>query len=73
MILDDAMGGVDPSIKPALLELLVRAAGHPQVLLLTDDADVAEWARIEAMTGDVAIIEAAPEAAPASIDLSRDR
>jgi hypothetical protein len=72
IVLDDALGGLDPALKPALLELLVRAAGHPQVLLLTDDDDVAEWARVEAMTGDVAIIEAAPEPTPAArIDLGR--
>jgi len=71
VILDDALADVDPATKPALLELLLRASGHPQVLLLTEDPAVAAWARLEAMTGEVAVIEAAPAASSAPmIDLS---
>ena len=63
LILDDPFGGVDPSVKPLLLELLGRSAGQPQIVFLTEDEDVASWARLEALTGDVALIEPAPEAA----------
>ena len=51
---------LDASVKPALLELLSRSAGSPQVLLLTNDPDVLTWARLEALTGEIGILEAAP-------------
>lgn len=61
LILDDPFRDLDPSMKPLLLELLGRSAGDPQVIFLTDDEDVASWARLEALTGDVALIEPAPQ------------
>lgn len=75
LILDDPFIELEQSVKPALLELLSRSAGHPQVIFLTEDRDVASWARLEALTGEVSIVEAAPEPAPApapqpTIDLS---
>jgi hypothetical protein len=48
-------------MKPRLLELLGRSAGEPQIVFLTDDPDVAAWARLEALTGEVSLIEPAPE------------
>ena len=48
-------------MKPLLLELLGRSAGDPQIVFLTEDEDVASWARLEALTGEVALIEPAPE------------
>ena len=48
-------------MKPLLLELLGRSAGEPQIVFLTEDEDVASWARLEALTGEVALIEPAPE------------
>jgi len=62
LILDEPFGDLDPSVKPALLELLSRSAGCPQVIVLTDDEDIASWARLEALTGDLAIVEPSPEA-----------
>jgi hypothetical protein len=61
LLLDDPFRGLDPAIKPMLLELLGRSAGEPQILFLTEDEDVASWARLEALTGEVALIEPAPE------------
>ncbi|MGK2950651.1 MAG: hypothetical protein ACSLFP_18920 [Acidimicrobiales bacterium] len=61
LILDDPFRELDPSMKPLLLELLGRSAGDPQVIFLTDDEDVASWARLEALTGDVSLIEPAPQ------------
>ena len=46
---------------PLLLELLGRSAGEPQIVFLTEDEDVASWARLEALTGEVALIEPTPE------------
>lgn len=84
IVLDDTFAELDKAVKPGLLELLSRSAGSPQVVFLTEDPDVADWARVEALTGEVAIIETAqpapkssarPEPAPApagpTIDLSQ--
>lgn len=61
LILDDPFVDLERSVKPSLLELLSRSSGSPQVVFLTDDEDVASWARLEALTGDLAIVEPAPE------------
>ena len=61
LLLDEPFRDLDRSVKPLLLELLGRSAGDPQIVFLTDDEDVATWARLEALAGDVALIEPAPE------------
>lgn len=57
LILDDPFTDVDPSTKLTLVELLARSAGTPQVILLTDQDEVTSWARLEALTGEVALVE----------------
>jgi hypothetical protein len=57
LVLDDPFVNFDSSVKPALLELLVEASHRQQVVLLTDDPDVAAWARLEAITGALAVVE----------------
>ena len=57
LILDDPFIGVESTVKPSLLELLGRAAGHQQIVFLTEDEDVASWARLEALTGELSILE----------------
>lgn len=57
MIVDDPFENLESTMKPMLLEMLSAAAGSPQLILLTSDEDVTSWARLEAMTGDVAVIE----------------
>jgi hypothetical protein len=64
LVLDDPFRSVDPTVKPLLLELLGTASGA-QLVYLTGDEDVASWARLETLTGDLSIIEPAPEAATA--------
>ena len=66
LIIEDPLHGSAPSTRLALLELLARAAGKPQVILLTDQDDVASWARLEALTGEVALVE--PTAEPIEPD-----
>jgi hypothetical protein len=61
LVLDDPFTDLGPSMKPALLELLGHTAGSPQLVLLTDDEDVASWARLEALTGALAIVEPQPQ------------
>jgi hypothetical protein len=56
-LLDDPFGSVEPTIKPSLLELLVRSSQHQQVVLLTEDESIVSWARVEAMTGALHLIE----------------
>ena len=60
LILDDSLNGLDPSLKAPLLEMLVRSSSMQQIVFLTEDDDVSEWARVEAMTGDLSILEPTP-------------
>lgn len=60
LLLDDPFQQLDPAVKPLLLEMLGRTAGDPQVVFLTEDEDVASWARLEALTGELSLIEPAP-------------
>ena len=62
LILDDPFVDIPSSTRLSLLELLARSSGSPQVILLTDQEDVASWARLEALTGEVALVE--PHAEP---------
>ncbi|MEZ5167841.1 MAG: hypothetical protein R2695_15660 [Acidimicrobiales bacterium] len=57
LVLDDSLNGVDVSLKAPLLEMLVRASGTQQIVFLTEDSDVTDWARVEAITGDLSILE----------------
>ncbi len=55
--LDDPLIDTDNTTKAELLEFLVSASARQQIIYLTNDEDVASWARVEAMTGLVSIIE----------------
>ncbi len=69
LILDEPLKGVPLSVKQWMLELIGRSAGSPQVLLFTSDPDIAAWAKMEAMAGQLSIIapgEAAPKKAAAT-------
>ncbi len=63
LLLDDPFVDLASSVKPSLLELLGRAAGSPQVVFFTDDEDVVSWARLEALTGELTLVEPHPERA----------
>jgi hypothetical protein len=60
LLLDEPFAGVSPSVKQWMLELVGRSAGSPQIVYLTNDPDVASWARIEAVGGELSILEPAP-------------
>lgn len=66
LLLDEPLSGVSPSVKQWVLELVGRSAGTPQIVYLTDDPDVAAWARMEALSGELAILEPAPAQEPAN-------
>jgi hypothetical protein len=55
--LDDPLTSLTPSGKARLLEQISAASKRQQIVLLTQDPDVAAWARVEALTGDLRIIE----------------
>ncbi len=57
LLLDDPFVGLDPSVRLALLELIAASAGSPQVILLTEQDDVAAWARAQSRTGEVSLLE----------------
>jgi hypothetical protein len=63
LMIDDALTEVDSAAKPELLELLTKASLNQQIIYLTQDPDVASWARVEALTGHLSIIEPVTEAA----------
>jgi hypothetical protein len=56
LILDEPLVGIDLPVKQWMLELVARTAGSPQVVYLTGDADVAAWAGIEALAGQLEVI-----------------
>lgn len=56
-LLDEPFQNLDQSVLPAMLELLVRSSEHQQIVLLSESEAVAEWARVEAMTGAIGVIE----------------
>jgi len=66
LILDEPFEGMDLAATKWLLELLTRMAGHPQLVLLTEDPDIARWAEIEQMAGDVSVVAPTPDRRPAA-------
>jgi hypothetical protein len=69
VILDDPLHSVPSAVKPELLGVIARASATQQIILLTEDPEIADWARVEAITGDLSIIE--PAVAPEGADGSR--
>lgn len=61
VIFDEPLVDLDDEQKPALLELTAKASRHQQIIYLTEDEAVASWARLEAMTGELSVIEPAEE------------
>jgi hypothetical protein len=60
LLLDEPLQGVPLSVKQWMLELVGRSSGSPQIVYLTDDPDVAAWARMEAVGGELTILEPEP-------------
>jgi len=60
LILDEPFEGLEPAALRWLLELLLRAGGHPQLVLLTEDPEIAAWAEHEALGGNVGVVAPAP-------------
>lgn len=64
LVIDEPFADLDPGLKPSLLELMSRSAGNPQVVLLTADEEIASWARLEALTGELSVLEPTPDSQP---------
>ncbi|MEZ5270218.1 MAG: hypothetical protein R2789_17260 [Microthrixaceae bacterium] len=60
LLLDEPFTDLEPNVVAPLLETILEQSAHQQVLLLTDSADIAAWARLEAMTGALEVVEPAP-------------
>jgi hypothetical protein len=65
MFLDDPFGGLSWTDKVPVLEVLGRISERQQVVVATDDLEVLSWARLETMTGSVAVIDVNPGRAAA--------
>jgi hypothetical protein len=65
-LFDEPFSDLEPAIVPPLLELLIRSSEHQQIVLLTEDPTIASWARLEAMTGNMSLVEPSPEPSTSS-------
>jgi hypothetical protein len=57
MVLDDSFREIAREDRPALLELLVERSREQQIIFLTDDDEIATWAKLEALAGEMAVVE----------------
>ncbi len=56
-ILDDPFGATPPLLRTQLLDALTEVAKATQVVLLTDDERITEWARRGAARGELSLLE----------------
>lgn len=59
VVLDEPFVDLEPAVVPLLLELLPGLVADRQVMLLTADDAIASWARLEALAGELALVEPA--------------
>ncbi len=57
LILDDALSGLTAELKAQIIEILVQVSDEHQIVLLTEEHDIASWTRNGATTGAMSIIE----------------
>jgi hypothetical protein len=48
----------------------VRSSDAQQIVFLTEDDQVTDWARVEAITGELAILEPSASAEEATVDVT---
>jgi hypothetical protein len=58
ILVDDPFGELPEDERRAVLDLLTRLSSRAQVIILTLDPVVARWARANAHTGDITLLEA---------------
>jgi hypothetical protein len=64
LVLDEPLAGLDATQVWELLEVVRRTEGR-QVIYLTEDPEVAAWARASATDGGLSVLSPEPELAPA--------
>jgi hypothetical protein len=57
LLMDECFLHLRADAKWAMLDLVDRLSGHAQVIYLTDDAEVATWARRRATTGSITFLD----------------
>lgn len=57
LLMDECFLHLRPDVKWAMLDLVDRMSGHAQVVYLSNDPDVATWARRRATTGTIAFLD----------------
>lgn len=62
LILDEPFARTDPELVAPLLEMILEQSAIQQVLLLTESQEIESWARLEAITGALEVVEPAPVA-----------
>jgi hypothetical protein len=60
LILDEPFARTDPELVAPLLEMILEQSAIQQVLLLTESQEIESWARLEAITGALEVVEPAP-------------
>ncbi len=59
IFLDEPFTRVPPELKPELLGVLLDSSQRQQVIFLTEDPDVASWARLETLAEQLTLVEPA--------------
>lgn len=59
LVLDEPFVNLEPAVVPLLLELLPGLVGDIQVMMLTNDDAISSWARLEALAGELSLVEPA--------------
>jgi hypothetical protein len=60
LLLGEPFTDIAPSVVAPLLEIILEQSAFQQVLLLTESEEISAWARLEAMTGALDVVEPAP-------------
>jgi hypothetical protein len=61
-LLDEPFVQLDDGAVAPLLSLLLEQSQHQQILLMTNQASITSWARLESMTGALEVVEPMPNA-----------
>jgi hypothetical protein len=61
LLLDESLLGVESTVKVWVLDLIARSAGSLQIIYLTEDPEVIEWAKREVASGHSTMVELAPQ------------
>ncbi|MGI9578981.1 MAG: hypothetical protein ACR2OH_12315 [Microthrixaceae bacterium] len=60
IILEEPFANTEPELVAPLLEKILEQSAFQQILLLTQSAEIESWARLEAMTGALEVVEPVP-------------